>query len=406
MNEERRSALRHAFDILDEQKRGTLAFEDLYEPLHTIGIKAEFIDMMRSKLAVNRADAMQNIDFEGFCSLILVHDGSRHDTSRQVDNGIRAITNHDRFPFALDVRSRRIRRLVDEYALPELIDERSKVVSSNSQLPSPRISRFKQRASARTTLPTIGMTSPSKRQARSAAQSPRVHREAQRHRARQLSAIKVIHRGTCETAEELAWWLSRADVDTLDWGTGSLKSVEDLWREIEDEDCTAQLIDGKCVRVVSIVKVVVRAAQAAHLGSSCAIAEERSSASHLVKVREKMSDGRVRSRNTLPTSKIKRDDSPLIAAQRALCEEFGTLLRVDEQARLLEDSLLSWYEFVDSPSFPTLITQYRISQVVAVVGGLPPGQFTTTEGLKEHTWQWVADAETDGAARIRAPRAE
>ena len=51
---------------------------------------------------------------------------------------------------------------------------------------------------------------------------------------------------------------------------------------------------------------------------------------------------------------------------------------------------------VDSPSFPELMTQYRLHQVECVLYGLPQGSFQTDEILpigmaKRHYWEWRED---------------
>jgi len=58
-------------------------------------------------------------------------------------------------------------------------------------------------------------------------------------------------------------------------------------------------------------------------------------------------------------------------------------------------SLLVWDELVDSPSYPSLITQYTLHQVEVVVPGLPQESFATIEGKKKHFWEWRNDGPDD-----------
>ena len=48
-----------------------------------------------------------------------------------------------------------------------------------------------------------------------------------------------------------------------------------------------------------------------------------------------------------------------------------------------------------------LDTQYRLHQIEAVVEGLPDGSFSTTEGAKEHFWEWQESAKVEGHAKLR-----
>ena len=77
--------------------------------------------------------------------------------------------------------------------------------------------------------------------------------------------------------------------------------------------------------------------------------------------------------------------------QRALGKEWQVV--VDE------GSLVSWEEVIDSPSYPSLTTQYKMQQLSAVVSGLPSSPFVTyesgAEGGKEHYWEWREDSPND-----------
>ena len=79
------------------------------------------------------------------------------------------------------------------------------------------------------------------------------------------------------------------------------------------------------------------------------------------------------------------------AAARAVIEEFSTYVTELSAIEILPDTLKSWYEIVDSPSFPNLSTQYKLHEIEAVVCGLPSESFTSTEGKKEHFWRWEED---------------
>jgi hypothetical protein len=236
----------------------------------------------------------------------------------------------------------------------------------------------------------------------------------------------------------------RQGVDTSGWGVGSAKAIEDLLTEVNgdgphsalppspshcpvptdrvalcalqvsEKAAVVQLIGERCFRVLSIVKVVVRqqpqserreterasvanwraAVHALKRGGGDAENHKTAPTSHLVNCSQRMADGRVRPRNTIPTIKLLSNESPADGARRGLRRELGELSRAHTPPRypwpsvptdagdlspvptdgaalpctagelappeaitLLPATLLQWNEFNDSTSFPGLPTQ-------------------------------------------------
>lgn len=188
---------------------------------------------------------------------------------------------------------------------------------------------------------------------------------------------KTIAKGTFATKEDLAAWLCAHGVQTTGWGEGKAKGVSHLFHEIEKEESTLQLLGEKVFRCLSVVKVVVRPPGRMN--------------HYLVCYGQTMDDGRQRDRNQLPSEKQFAHEVAPSACVRCLLEELGSVV-VPSMINLLDDSLISWDELIESPSYPGLTTRYVLNQMSAVVTDLPKGQFETTEGpMKRHKWEWRED---------------
>ena len=208
---------------------------------------------------------------------------------------------------------------------------------------------------------------------------------------KQLTSVK---HDTFTTADEFEDFLFTVEVDTCSWGTGGAKKVEDLLGELRDKESTLQrqmfrratdrgveLIGGKCYRRLRVVKVVVRSVKDGNR--------------HLACYEQQMADGRMRKRNVLLAEKIIASEDPKEAAIRGVIEEIGQHLPDPSLCELVPQSLLVWDELVDSPSYPSLITQYTLHQIEVIVPGLPQESFATMEGKKKHFWEWRDDGPDD-----------
>ena len=87
---------------------------------------------------------------------------------------------------------------------------------------------------------------------------------------------------------------------------------------------------------------------------------------------------------------------------RGVSEELGTSASaVDIEA----SSLKTWSESFESPSYPSLRSEYTIHQLTAEVDGLPTTEFSTEEAVTDwghatpgapqmvHVWHWRRDAD-------------
>lgn len=352
LTETRERHLRRAFDDIDQSRSGTVAFDAVIPPLLALGVAKETINTAKERAVAQRGRRsrmnLDALDFNGFVSVLVAA------KKTGAADGIEAITDETHYPFSLIVNSSRITQLVDSIVEPVI------------EAVTPPVLR--RRGS-----PSRPLATPRK--------------------ARDLKLARVSHvrRGVLRTPRELATWLMRAGIDTSDWGHGAAKHVSDLLSEIETDECSVQKIDLVCLRVVGVVKMVVRRPDSPN--------------QLLVNVRQRMADGRVRQRHVMPSEKMIDGEPPSQAALRGLREELGELLGPEcgSKMHLQPDSLVSWYEMVDSPSYPGLQTQYQLNQLEVVVSGLPPTPFSTLEGDKEHYWEWWTDeeAQANGAATLR-----
>ena len=191
----------------------------------------------------------------------------------------------------------------------------------------------------------------------------------------------VVH-DTFSTSSELGEYLTEGGVDISGWGLGKAKTVDNLFDEVRARESTLQLLGEKVYRCLQVVKLVVRLPGVADR--------------HLYCYSQRMADGRMRDRNVLPSEKMYAGEVAVHAAARAVLEELGSIREIRRDfIDVLLQTHVTWDEIVDSPSFPKLTTQYTLHQVEVVVPGLSPQAFSTTEGKKEHFWQWIADRDDD-----------
>ena len=144
-------------------------------------------------------------------------------------------------------------------------------------------------------------------------------------------------------------WLTQVGVDTSGWGQSGAKRVSNLVDELRAKESTLQLLHpGKAFRCLSVVKLVLR--------------QPGLTSKHLACYSQRMADGRVRSRNVLPSEKLIAGEVPTHAALRGVKEEMGGLVTDLSAVDLLLDTHLSWDEIIESPSFPSLTTMYTLHQ--------------------------------------------
>jgi len=167
---------------------------------------------------------------------------------------------------------------------------------------------------------------------------------------------------TFESEDDLRAWLRGLGIDTSTW----VKSVRDLWKEYVNGETT--FADG--ARLISVVRVVIRSGDRV-----------------LFEVGQELDGGERRTRNALPSEKMKPGESVRQAALRCVREELGVTVGA-EAARPDETPTV---EVVASPSYAGLPTRYTFYECEVDVPGLPDGPFPTREdgdAVSVHHWEW------------------
>lgn len=179
---------------------------------------------------------------------------------------------------------------------------------------------------------------------------------------------------TFENPQLLAQWLQSQQIDLTLWGQGNAKSVEDLWREVQNAE--SALYAEAPLRRVRVVELLVQDGDR-----------------QLIEDAQILVSGQVRRRNQPPSEKMLPGEDPFATARRCLLEELG----IDDAAavhiptqQVRERQLL-----LESASYPGLVTQFTFYRVVAQVQQLPATDFTTTNAahthgdpVLAHRWRW------------------
>ena len=176
-----------------------------------------------------------------------------------------------------------------------------------------------------------------------------------------------------DSPDELTGWLKENGIDTAVWGTGTFKTIANLWNEYVQGEVFFET--NPPLRMVQVVQVLIQ-----HDDST------------LIEVEQLFRNGKRRHRNQPPSEKIKPSENSIDAAYRCLNEELG--LNRDQVSVLVEDH--EWEEMVTvSPSYPGLLTHYTIQRIRAHVNGLPDNDFwrentAAKEGdpVSRHLWAW------------------
>lgn len=179
---------------------------------------------------------------------------------------------------------------------------------------------------------------------------------------------------TFENPQQLALWLQSHQINLDQWGQGNAKSVEDLWREVQNAE--SALYAEAPLRRVRVVELLVQDGDR-----------------QLIEDAQLLVSGQVRRRNQPPSEKMLPDEDPLRAARRCLVEELG--IESATGVRFPPQQIRERQELVESASYPGLITQFTFYQVVAQVEHLPATNFTTPNAahaygdpVVAHHWRW------------------
>lgn len=179
---------------------------------------------------------------------------------------------------------------------------------------------------------------------------------------------------TFETPQQLARWLQCHQINLDQWGQGIAKSVEDLWREVQNAE--SMLSAEAPLRRVRVVELVVQEGDR-----------------QLIEAAQTLVSGQTRRRNHPPSEKMLPGEEPLGTARRCLVEELGVDGTTD--VSFPPQQIRERQELVESASYPGLITQFTFYQVIVQVQHLPTTDFTTTNAAHEHGdpvvahhWRW------------------
>ncbi|KAL0028673.1 hypothetical protein WJX79_009914 [Trebouxia sp. C0005] len=180
-------------------------------------------------------------------------------------------------------------------------------------------------------------------------------------------------------ADALSSWLVDHDVDLTGYGRGQAKSVQQLWREVEDGE-TVFSVSGKAVtRCIDTLLVYI-------ISSSNKVLQEEF---------QIMPNGTKRARDVPLAEKMKAGEAWKDAVIRAVKEELGSVLSLAPQVFIKESSYTVTVEHACSQSYPNLQCKYTVHKVEATVNGLPETErFVTIEqrpdGTMENHWVWTS----------------
>jgi hypothetical protein len=179
---------------------------------------------------------------------------------------------------------------------------------------------------------------------------------------------------TFTTPQALTAWLQAHQVDITTWGQGGAKSVEDLWREVQQAE--SALYQEAPLRRVQVVELFIE-------DGGC----------RLIEAAQILNSGQVRRRNQPPSEKMLPGEDPFATARRCLAEE----LAITEEAHICfpEQQVRERHELIESTSYPGLVTGFTFYRVAVQVHNLPPADFTTTNAAHSHGdpvvahhWRW------------------
>lgn len=174
-----------------------------------------------------------------------------------------------------------------------------------------------------------------------------------------------------QSPQLLGDWLHNNAIDTSQWGSGTTKSIANLWQELASGD--SKLTPEPPLRKVQVATLFVFQNQR-----------------QLIEAVQTFDDGRTRLRNRPPSEKMKRGESAESAALRCLREEVGcTSKNILTPPRLLKTETIRR----DSPSYPSLASEFTIHTLEVGVIGLPSEDFSTQnqavdDPIRVISWCW------------------
>lgn len=162
-------------------------------------------------------------------------------------------------------------------------------------------------------------------------------------------------------------------VDLTDWGKNGHKNVSDMLTELEEKDSRLYILDGRLIRYLRVVKMIVR----------------NQDGRFLKEVQQIRPDGNIKTFNSprLPSGKIKRSEAIYTALLRESQEELG----LDAHSLGKWKRMTRWTESKPSTFYPTMPT---VQELHFYSINLPPKQQIelrrTEEDGKTIIFDWFA----------------
>ncbi len=159
------------------------------------------------------------------------------------------------------------------------------------------------------------------------------------------------------------------------WGVGEAKSYNHFLDELSKGESFFDY--QNLVRVLNVVKMVIKN----RVGKT------------LYEANQELKNGVIKKRMQIPSEKIVKSESILVAALRGVLEE----LQIKE-SYILKTRVLPFFtqEFRKSASYPGLISCYNLFYVEFIIHELPDNPFATEEiksnvgdYVSTHFWEWI-----------------
>lgn len=161
---------------------------------------------------------------------------------------------------------------------------------------------------------------------------------------RYLRLFEQFSQDGINSVDDLISMLRKFSIPIDSWGTGSAKNVENLFDEIQNDECVIVDRGGYLVRHIEFVGVRILFKDKD--GQTWVLTEDR----------QEFKDGRVRRRN-MPSSvseKMKFGEDPMLSAVRGIREELGVEISQDQ----LRKHRPIYYDG-GSQSYPGLKAKYK-----------------------------------------------
>jgi len=191
------------------------------------------------------------------------------------------------------------------------------------------------------------------------------------------------------TYQDLVQLLETYNVDMTKWGTETFKTINDLFNELNNDDCYMSIEHDKLVRYVSVVYILIVKGDYV-----------------LMEKEQTLCAGRKRIRNLPLAEKIIPPESLDNAIVRGIHEELlyignpYDIASVHQSAFEVkinnladEDNIKCTEEIMESKSYPNLLCKYKKYVVECEVNTLPSSEFTSFEIRNDKylitNWHWV-----------------